>query len=230
MKITKITNRNTMFTQPVAGWDGLSLNMGLILGMHRNYLIDTNLGKNSVIPVIDYIGETNKPLIIINTHAHWDHVWGNHVFANNMIISHKNCRDELAKTWDEDFQKNAHFADGEVHKCLPNVTFDSNLHFADDGIYLFHTPGHTTSCISIYDEAEKILYVGDAIGDEGENDIDIIPYIYTTPDTMQATIETWKKFDFDLCVIGHNKPHKKDVLCTMESVLAKAWDTQIKKS
>ena len=229
MKPIEITKRNIMFTQSIAEWDGLALNMGLILGAKRNYLIDTGLGKNSVTPVLNYIGETEKPLIVINTHAHWDHVWGNYIFADNLIISHKNCRDELDKNWDKDFQKNEHFADGEVCKCLPNVTFENNLYFADDGVYLFHTPGHTTSCISIYDEVEKILYVGDAIGDEGENDIDIIPNIRTTPDIMQETIEKWKKVDFELCIIGHNKPHKKDVLSAMESVLIKAWEEQNKK-
>ena len=218
-----------MFNQPVDGWSE-PLNMGLILGTKRNYLVDTGLGKNSIIPVMNYIGKTEKPLIIINTHAHWDHVWGNHYFTDNLIISHKICRDELDKIWDKDFQKNKHFADGEVLKFLPNLTFEDSLHFADDGIHLFHTPGHTTGCISIYDEADKILYVGDAIGDEGGNDIDIIPRITTTPDIMQSTIDKWKNFDFDLCIIGHNKPHKKDVLTTMEAVLSKAWKAQNEKN
>ena len=85
----------------------------------------------------------------------------------------------------KDFQKKKHFADGEVSKFLPNVTFEDSLHFADDGVYLFHTPGHTAGCISIYDEMDKIL-----------------------------------------CIIGHNKPHKKDVLSAMEDVLMKAWEEQ----
>ena len=229
MKPVEITKRNIMFTQPVAGWGGLPLNMGFILGEKRNYLIDTGLGENSVAPVIQYIGETKKPLVVINTHVHWDHVWGNHVFADNLIISHKICREELDKTWDEAFEQNKQFADGIVKKSLPNLTFEDSLYFADDGIYLFHAPGHTSNCISIYDEAEKILYVGDAIGDEGQQDIDIIPNIYTTPQMMQETIEKWKNLDFEWCVIGHNKPHKKDVLSKMEAVLEKAWEAQNKK-
>ena len=43
---------------------------------------------------------------------------------------------------------------------------------------------------------------------------------------MQETIDKWKKIDFELCVIGHNKPHKKDVLTAMETILLKAWNEQ----
>lgn len=230
MKPVDITKRNFMFPITLAAFpDYLPTNIGLILGEKRNYLIDTALGKNSVVPVINFIGKTEKPLVVINTHAHIDHVWGNHVFKDNLIISHSICRNELDKTWDKDFREKKHFADGEVSKCLPNVTFEDSLHFADDGIFLFHSPGHTAGCISVYDEIEKVMYVGDAIGDEGEDDTDIIPVIKTTPDIMQKTIDKWKEFDFDLCVIGHNKPHKKSVLTAMEAVLLKAWEEQQKE-
>ena len=77
MKPIEITKRNIMFPIKLAAFpDYLPTNLGLILGEKRNYLIDTALGTNSVAPVINYIGKTEKPLVVINTHAHLDHVWG----------------------------------------------------------------------------------------------------------------------------------------------------------
>ena len=78
MKPIKISNRNIMFTQPME--KTYDLNLGLILGAKYNYIIDTGLGSGSVAPILEYIGSDTKPIIVVNTHYHWDHVWGNWVF------------------------------------------------------------------------------------------------------------------------------------------------------
>ena len=138
MKPVEITKRNIMFPLTSEAFpDYLPTNTGLILGVKRNYLIDTGNGEKDAKLVLDYIGKTTKPLVVINTHMHGDHVWGNHVFSDNLIISHKLCREELDINWEIEFEKNKQFAHGAVKKCLPNLTFEDSLHFADDGIYLF---------------------------------------------------------------------------------------------
>ena len=55
-------------------------NIYLLFGSHSALLIDTGCGIFPIKPIIDsLIG--NKKLIVINTHAHWDHVGGNHEFS-----------------------------------------------------------------------------------------------------------------------------------------------------
>lgn len=216
MKPIKITDRHLMFTQFVEEW-GCDLNIGLILGKHRNYVIDTGLGENSVLPVLEHL-QKGKPTIVINTHSHWDHVWGNHKFADCPIIAHKLCRETLDEIWDSEVERCKKFIDGEVRKCLPNVTFEGKMHFPDDGLTLFHSPGHAPDGISIYDAVDKILYVGDEIGD---TDDEIIPNIYTDKATLMKTLEMWKKLDFEIAISGHNKPQGKDVIKRMEAELAK---------
>lgn len=69
MKIDKIKNRHVIFKFNIADWD---LNIHLIMGNKNNYIIDSGLGSLSIKPVIDYIREDIKPIILINTHYHWE--------------------------------------------------------------------------------------------------------------------------------------------------------------
>jgi len=221
MKPIKITNRNIMFTEPMG--DDYDLNMGAILGTKHNFIIDTGLGSGSVAPVLEYIGNDTKPIIVINTHCHWDHIWGNWCFPNSLIISHKLCRELQDKHWDEAIKAYPNYIDGEVHKCIPNLTFEGSLHFPEDGISLYHTPGHSPDSISIYDAVDKVLYAGDEIGDTED---EIIPWINTDMETMQRTIDFFKTIDFDICISGHNKPQTKAVLAHMEAALPDTWKKQ----
>ena len=215
MKAVKITDRNIMFTKPTMyGWD---LNLGLLIGDNRNYVIDTGVGRSSVRPVFDYLGNDKKPMVIINTHYHWDHVWGNWCFPDSMIISHSLCRVLIDKHWDEDIEHNKqHVIDGDVYKKLPNLVFLDKLYFPDDGVSIFHSPGHTKDCISIYDERDSVLYAGDNIGDTDE---EILPVIDTDPGTFNRLLSLYDTYDFDVCISGHNKPQGRDVLKRMDIAL-----------
>jgi len=224
MNSIKITNRNIMFTKPSKKWD-CDLNLGLILGQKHNFIIDTGCGSGDVAPILDYIGDDTKPIIVINTHHHWDHVWGNWVFGNSLIISHATCRETLEKCWDDDIndKNKSDFINGEVRKCLPNMTFKKRLDFPEDGVSIFHSPGHTADDISVYDAVDKVLYAGDNIGDTDEV---IVPEIDTDLETFQALINTYKEYDFDICISGHNTPQTKEVLVRMAAALPSAWEKQ----
>lgn len=224
MKPIKITNRNTMFTCKMG--KTYDLNLGLILGKKHIFIIDTGLGSGSVSPIIEYIGDNKKPIIVINTHCHWDHIWGNWMFENNTIISHSKCRELEDKYWEEAYNDFRESSDGEVYKCLPNLVFEDELYFPDDGVSIFFTPGHSADCISVYDEVEKVLYAGDNIGDTTEI---IVPYIDTDLETFRRTIDIYKRYEFDVCICGHNKPQGKNIAELMESALEDCWKKQIEE-
>jgi len=227
MKPIKLTDRNIMFTQekPFEGMD-FDLNLGLILGRMNNYVIDTGFGSGSVDPILDYVHEAGggeKPFYVVNTHSHWDHVWGNCVFENCVIIAHPLCREICARGWDGDLTMWGKYIHGDARRSLPNMTFDSALFFPDDGITIFHSPGHTEDCISVYDEVDKILYAGDNIGDlESE----IIPHIETDRDTFAKLIEMYRLLPFEKVISGHNKPQGREVLDKMAQELDAAWARQ----
>lgn len=199
MKIEKIKNRNILFTNSIpAGWD---LNIHLIMGDKYNYIIDTGLGSSSIAPIKEYLKHNNKPIIVINTHYHWDHIWGNSSLKNCIIISHKLCREMIEVNWEEMIQRNKQYLNGEVEMYLPNLIFEKELYFPEDKIRIVYTPGHTIDSISVIDEVEKVLNTGDNIGDSID---EIIPSIYCEKDTYINTLLKYKDMNFDTCVSGHN--------------------------
>jgi len=147
MKIRKIKDREVLFTHSNPGWD---LNVYLIMGRKCNYIIDTGLGSLSIDPIKDYIKNDNKKTVVINTHYHWDHVWGNGSLKNCIIISQL-CREMIQSKWEEVIEKNNQYRYGEVAIYLPNLVFEKELYFPEDKIKLFYTPGHTLDSISVID-------------------------------------------------------------------------------
>ncbi|MBD3197982.1 MAG: MBL fold metallo-hydrolase, partial [Candidatus Lokiarchaeota archaeon] len=62
------------------------LNLYLILGKKSALLLDTGCDQHPLKPIVNKIIE-NRELIVLNSHAHWDHVLGNHQFEK--IYIHK---------------------------------------------------------------------------------------------------------------------------------------------
>jgi len=214
MKLTKITDRTIMLTVPESA--DSTVNLALILGAKHNFIIDTGVGPNSVQPLLELIKSDDKPIIVINTHGDWDHVYGNCVFENGIIVSHKLSRERMGKEWDEVMLKvkeRGQFMDGEVRKCLPNVTFEGSMYFPDDGISLFETPFHTIDDITIYDEVDKILHIGDNFGfAEG------LAYPWgKEPDAFKRVVEIYKQYDFNIMLSGHSEPQSKEAIAMMEA-------------
>lgn len=213
MKIVKLSERHIIFKYDLTEWD---LNLHLIVGQKYNYLIDTGLGSASVEPVLEYLKDNPHPIIVINTHHDWDHVWGNGSFLKHMIIAHWRCRDMIMEEWDEMLDGNKRYIAGEASMCLPNMVFDNMLYFPDDKIRLIHTPGHTRDSISVLDEVEKVINVGDNIGDTVE---EIVPCIETAKEVYQNTLMRYMALDIESCVSGHNIVLGKEVFGTIRKAL-----------
>lgn len=127
----------------------------------RIYVLDTFCGSAAMAPVWAQLRAAGKPPVVINTHFHWDHVWGNCAFRGFPILSHALCRDTLARDWDAPFAENCSFLLGRADPCLPTVTFEDRLALHEDGLLLFHSPGHTRDCVSVFDRRDGTLYAGD---------------------------------------------------------------------
>ena len=76
--------------------DGLT-NAGIIIGDDSVMVIDSLRVPSfarDLISDIKYISD--KPIkFVIDTHAHWDHAWGNEEFPEATIIGHQNCYKEM---------------------------------------------------------------------------------------------------------------------------------------
>lgn len=184
MEINKISGQATVFT-----FDNIAsylTHVYLIEKASRYYLIDTYCGPDSILPALSAINMApEKELVVINSHFHWDHVWGNCTFRDKVIISHELCREYLNQFWESQLEKNREHITGQVVKTLPNCTFTDTLMFHDEGLEIFHSPGHTKDSISIFDQEEKILYVGDNLEK---------PIIYVESNDLQTYINTLEKY------------------------------------
>ncbi len=203
MKIQKIGKRSLVFTYKFTEWN---LNLHVIKGERYNYVIDTGCGPENVLPLMEHI--KGKPVVVINTHYHWDHVWGNCAFPDSIIISHPLCRELAREKWDEMTAKYGHYIAGSVQMRLPDVTFEGSLYFDDDGIRIFHTPGHTIDSISVYDEKDMVLNAGDNIGDTPQ---EIVPSLACANEVYINTLEMYKGVKFEACISGHNEPQGADI-------------------
>lgn len=64
----------------LAGWQA---NVGLVVGTDRALLVDTGAGPVQAAWLLDRVRElTTLPLVAVNTHAHFDHVFGNAYLAD----------------------------------------------------------------------------------------------------------------------------------------------------
>ena len=84
--------------------EGSKLNTGLIVGTERAMVVDTGCGPRQGREILNAVRElTPLPLVVANTHAHYDHFFGNAVFADAGVTefwAHENCAAEIAENGD----------------------------------------------------------------------------------------------------------------------------------
>jgi glyoxylase-like metal-dependent hydrolase (beta-lactamase superfamily II) len=163
----------------------------LIETERRVFLLDTFAGPDSMTALrqrIDAI-RADRQAVVVNSHFHWDHVWGNSAFKDFPIVAHERCRETLAAKWDEQIERSGQYMQGRAERVLPTITFGDRLSFPEDGLELFHSPGHTGDSISLFDRRTESLYVFDNLERpivyvEGEN-----------VDRYIATLENYRRLN-----------------------------------
>ena len=158
----------------------------VIKGQHNTFFIDTFCGPDYMKSIIDDMELTSTHnIVVINTHFHWDHIWGNNFFHKNKIVAHKSCQKLIVDNWDEMLRENSIYAKGKLTMNLPNTTSTNKISFISDGINMFYSPGHTKDCISVYDTEDEFLYVGDNLER---------PHVFVESDDIDAYIKTLNSY------------------------------------
>src|SRR5690348_3825626 len=67
----------------------------LLLGARRAAVIDTLLCPEDMAPLQVHLAGHGRPVIVVNTHADWDHFWGNAAFPGAPIVGHRLCRERI---------------------------------------------------------------------------------------------------------------------------------------
>ncbi|MEI6506924.1 MAG: MBL fold metallo-hydrolase [Bacteroidota bacterium] len=147
-----------------------------------------------------------KPVKLVNTHCHIDHVLGNNFVANRYQLDLYLHKDELqtyADTgrWAEMF--------GMVMDEIPEkkvfINEGDQIKFGNSTLDIFLTPGHSIASLTFYNKMEKICIAGDVLfkGSIGRTDLPGGNF-----DTLISSIQT-KLFNLDDDVkvySGHGDP------------------------
>ena len=145
----------------------------LIVGTKQAVLFDTGMGIANIQKIVHEL--TSRPVVVLNSHTHDDHVGDNwrfpFVFGMDTEFTRKNAKGSL-----EDAQ--AEIAPGEICGALPKG-FDAKTYrtkpwhisiYIRDGfkvnlggrtLEVIATPGHTPDAISLFDRANGLLFTGD---------------------------------------------------------------------
>jgi len=169
---------------PNVGWDprilvcrcGTLVDTFIVVTERYLVLIDTLINARTAAALLENAGGrvVGRQLLIVNTHADWDHAWGNHVFDGpsaalpSPIIGSRRCAERLRseearrKLAERRASEPGRFDD--VLLTPPTVLFDERM--AIDGgdltLELFATPGHKPDHISVFIPEIGTLLPGDA--------------------------------------------------------------------
>ncbi|GHG57130.1 MBL fold metallo-hydrolase [Sinomonas cellulolyticus] len=92
------SNTYVLATEP------LRLNIGLVVGQDRALVVDTGQGPRQGAEILAAVRQkTDLPLVVVNTHAHYDHFFGNAVFAEagaEEFYAHENAAAEIEENAD----------------------------------------------------------------------------------------------------------------------------------
>jgi glyoxylase-like metal-dependent hydrolase (beta-lactamase superfamily II) len=139
-------------------------------------VIDTLLNPATAMALIEiiqpYLRDGRTPLVI-NTHADWDHCWGNQLFAGPHavlpapIIGHARSVPRFGAEMFEQLRTNQDMYPGRfdtVEPIAPTLTFSERLTIdgGDLTLELFLAAGHTDDHIALYIPEIATLLAGDA--------------------------------------------------------------------
>lgn len=160
----------------------LDVNAGLVLGDDRCLVVDTRGSEREARELLRAIHSlTHLPYVVVNTHAHFDHCFGNATFAAEQpgceIWAHERGKDELARSgavqrasiadWLRNSGEEALASEVEtVDLQLPNRTFngEATIDLGGRTVLLRHPGrGHTDHDVIAEIVDAEVTFVGDLV-------------------------------------------------------------------
>lgn len=189
----------------------------LILGEEKAILIDTGCGIGNIREAVEEV--TDMPVMVLNTHAHNDHIAQNYLFDEIAMLDHPWSHEaqeglpnsEMAHlvaegmTWKplpEEFDKENYVVPGfKVTKWLKEGEI---IDLGNRTLEVMHTPGHTPDSICLLDREDKLLFTGDMFYTGGI-------YTYLNGGDIPTFIDSYKRMidhydEYEHLMPSHNEP------------------------
>lgn len=218
----------------------------LIEGRHSALLLDTGLGMGDMKSVVRQL--TRKPVTVLNSHSHYDHVGGNHQFqtviGRNLAFTLKNSGgipnekvgeyalgDWIWKTHPPTFNARAYtIKPWEFSRWVDNGQF---IDLGGVSLEVVYAPGHAPDSLVLVDHARRLMFTGDTFylaplyaHLEGSSFSD---YVMTA-----ARLALMSK-DLDYLLMSHNTPmaeasYLEDLHEAFQAILAGTADYSLNES
>ena len=144
---------------------GFPVAAGVVLGHDRIFVFDTLDSPQAMAPVAEMLEglAAGRRVVVVNSHHHWDHVYGNAAFGGHDIVAHRFCRRLIVAQVGSGGESVPPEPPEGVP--LPSIGFGDRLRYEDQvaAVHLIHTPGHTEDSIILYVEQAEVLLGGDTL-------------------------------------------------------------------
>ena len=147
----------------------------LIVGADKALMFDTGNGIGDIRAVVDSL--TDLPVVVVNSHAHWDHMGGNFQFDAIISIDTEYGREKsrglpneavraelsaeaLCRDIPGDLTQDSYV----IHPYAEKITWVEDGHTIDIGGHVLeirHMPGHSPGSVVLLDRERGYLFSGD---------------------------------------------------------------------
>lgn len=193
--------------------------VNLVVGQEKAALIDTGCGIGNLRRAVEEV--TDKPLMVINTHTHADHLGSNRQFNEIAMFDHPLSRRIAEEGVSHQVLLTEILADNLITGPWPR-DFDRNFfaippfrvsHWLSDGDWIdlggrklraIYTPGEAQDHICLLDSAERLLFCGDIL-------LEGPVWTHLEGGSLEDLIASYRKLiafldDFDHLMPSHNQP------------------------
>jgi len=147
----------------------------LILGAERAILLDTGMGVGDIRAEVEHL--TNLPVVVINSHGHYDHVGDNHRFAEVWAfdddgevariergLTRAQCTDYMRPDWHLELPSGFDPAAYEIRpsRVTRRLRHLEAIELGGRTLTVHHTPGHSSGSLCLFDSRDGLLFTGDA--------------------------------------------------------------------
>jgi cyclase len=131
----------------------------------RAFVIDTLMRPQDMRPVLELLAERagERHVVVVNTHHHWDHVYGNAAFPGFDIVAQHACPRLILSQGTTADESVPHQPPEGVP--LPTIIFGDRLTYTDEPetVHLIHAPGHSEDSLVVYLAGTRLLFAGDTL-------------------------------------------------------------------
>jgi len=235
MEIARFDSFATAFIRPDAG-----ANVGLIHTSKGMILIDTTSSPAEIQALFEAVdARLEEVRMVINTHSHSDHTWGNQLFTCP-ILAHRLCQERMQSSIKNEWsleELQAYIADLEktdpkkaedtrevvmdLQIKLPDKVFDQRFKGELGGLSyeIIHMGGHTPDSSIVWLAKRRVLFASDLIF-QGR-----YPYIFDAD--IPAWIDALSKlleFEAEVIIPGHGVRCGEAEIVTLQKYLQRTWE------